>query len=229
MKVFIGIPTSEYARHAIFYDYLAILTKPTGTIGAGYHTNSAPWNRNLIIREALHQECSHIFFIDDDMALEPNTLIRLLEHDVDVISGLYLNRVHPHSPIIFDYNPIKRYSTHHLRDGEKGLIEIEACGFGCLLVKTHVFALLEEPYVRAGQIYPDKRSEDVDFCLRLRATDIKIHCDLDIVAGHIGTATFWPNMIDGKWHTAIDSGGRELSNISQLIPVNEFGEELVSK
>lgn len=216
MKVFIGIPTAEYARHAIFYDYLALLTKPEGTISAGFHTNSASRNRNLIIDEAIHSKCSHVLFLDDDMAFAPDTLMRLLEHDLDVVSSFYLNRSYPHTPVVFDYDFERKYKTHLMKDNENGLIEVEAVGFGTLLCKIEIFEKLEKPYVREGQIFPDRRSEDVAFCLRLRKEGIKIHCDLDIPVGHIGTSVFWPNNIDGKWHTAVDTNGNELFNIPQM-------------
>lgn len=219
MKVFIGIPTAEYARHAIFYDYLELLEKPEGTIGAGFHTNSGAWNRNLIIDEAINAKCTHILFLDDDMAFAPNTLMKLLQHDKDIVSGLYLNRSYPHRPVIFDYDfngDYKVHRVHSLKDNEKGLIEVEAVGFGCMLIKTTVFSSLEQPYVRLGELRKDRRNEDTGFCHRVRKLGIPVYCDLDTTVGHIGTSVFWPNNIDGKWHTAIDTNGNELFNIPQL-------------
>ena len=145
-KVFIGIPTAEFGRQAVFYDYVNNLDKPEGTIGASFHTNSGARNRNLIIKEALEQKCSHILFIDDDMAFPPNALMKLLAHDKDYVSGLFLKRVYPHLPIIFtqeDGKDVRR----HLIDGESGLIEVAATGFGFTLVKTIVFSYLEEPFI----------------------------------------------------------------------------------
>lgn len=221
MKVFIGVPTSEFARFSIFYDYLALLNKPENTVSSGFHTNSGAWNRNLIIDEAIAAKCTHIFFVDDDMALAPDTLTRLLEHDKDIVSGLYLNRSYPHRPVIFDYDwndSYKVHRVHYLKENEKGLIEVEACGFGCVLIKIDVFNQLEKPYVRLGELRSDRRNEDTGFCHRVRKLGIKIFCDLDIVAGHIGVSTFWPNRIDGKWYTAIDTNGNVIINQPQLEP-----------
>jgi GT2 family glycosyltransferase len=222
MKVFIGVPTSEFGRAAIFHDYLNQLIKPEGTISAGFHTNSGAQNRNLIIEEAMYTQCSHILFIDDDMAFPPNALIQLLERDKDIVGGLYLNRGYPHLPVIFDYDSKTKITRHLLKDHESGLIEVEAVGFGFMLIKTIIFNHLDRPYIRTGQIQKDLRSEDIDFCIRARESGFTIHCDLSLPIGHIGLATFWPNMIDGKWYTAIDTNGNELINTPQLIPINEL-------
>lgn len=212
LKVYIGVPTAESARSAIFYDYLAFLKKPEGTVGASFHSNSGALNRNFIIDDALAGECTHILFIDDDMAFPANALINLLRYDKDAISGLYLNKNHPHPPVIFELESINR---HYLQPGESGLIEVGAAGFGFFLVKTKIFASLDRPFVRMGEIQKDKRNEDIDFCNRVRAAGYKVYCDLDTVIGHIGTATFWPNNIDGKWFTGIDTGGAEIFSIAQ--------------
>lgn len=214
MKVYIGVPTAEYGRHATFYDYLNFLEKPAGTIGASFHTNAGAHNRNLIIDDAIASDCSHILFIDDDMAFAPNSLIKLIRHDLDIVSGLYFNRVYPHPPVIFDALGAG-FVRHWMQDGESGLIEIGACGFGFVLVKTSVFVRMEPPYVRHGELEVDKRNEDIGFCIRARAAGYRIYCDLDVVIGHMGVATFWPSYVNGVWYTAVDTGSNELMTVKQ--------------
>jgi len=211
MKVYIGVPTAEFARHAIFYDYLDFLEKPPNTIVRKFHTNSAAYNRNLIIDDALANHCSHILFIDDDMAFAPNALTRLLAHDENVVGGLYFNKAYPHPPVLFDQDLNRRY----LDDDERGLLEVGACGFGFMLVNTDVFAKLDPPYVRHGELVQDKRNEDIGFCDRLTDVGFIIYCDLDVVVGHMGTATFWPSCKDGKWYTTIDTGREEMVSVKQ--------------
>ena len=214
VKVYIGVPTAENARFAVFYDYLALLEKPTTTIGANFHTNSGAYNRNLIIDDAVANRCTHILFIDDDMAFPANSLMNLLKHDKDIVSGLFLQRNYPHIPAIFDLVN-QSLSFHYLRHGESGLIEVAACGFGFTLIKTRVFQSIEKPYIRMGEVYKDKRGEDVGFCNRAREAGWKIYCDLDTIIGHIGVITYWPNNINCKWFTSIDTGGSEVFNIPQ--------------
>jgi len=214
-KVYIGVPTAEFARPAVFYDYLEFLQVPSNTMRRAFHTNSAAHNRNLIIDDALAHDCTHILFIDDDMAFAPNSLMKLLAHDKHVVSGLYFNKAYPHPPVIFNLDDNFRLQRHLLQDGETGLIEVSACGFGFMLVNTNIFDFIKTPYVRHGELQEDKRNEDMSFCLRLGEEGISIFCDLSVVVGHIGMATFWPSYKEGKWYTAIDTGREEMITTRQ--------------
>jgi hypothetical protein len=212
--LYIGIPTAEQTRYAMFYDYVHNLTKPKKTFGASFHTNSAARNRNLIIDDALAAHATHILFIDDDMAFAPNSLEKLLAHDKDIVGGLYLSRSSPHLPVIFTFSG-GRFVRRFLQDGESGLVEVDATGFGFMLIRTNVFADMKPPYVRHGEVTLDKRNEDLGFCKRAKGAGFKVYCDLDTPIGHMGLATFWPNNVDEKWYTAIDSGGDSVASVRQ--------------
>src|SRR5688572_5624514 len=101
-KVLVGIVTGEYARRADFYDYYNLLEKPENCMVLLCHDRSPAKGRNLVIEAALEHNCSHVLFIDDDMAFKSHALMQLLEHDVDIVSGLYFSRSFPHQPLIFD-------------------------------------------------------------------------------------------------------------------------------
>lgn len=147
-KILIAVPTAEMARRADFYDYFNAIDKPIGTVITFSHGQSPARNRNIIIDGALKHECTHILFLDDDVAVQRDVLTRLLAHDKDIVGGLYLMRSYPHTPILFDYADDQgRCRTHYLKDGECGLIEVVAMGLGCCLIKTDVFKNME-----AGQV-----------------------------------------------------------------------------
>ena len=65
MRIMLGIPTGEYGRRADFYDYFSALDKPNGTVVMFSHGQSPAKNRNLIIEEAIKNDCTHVMFIDD--------------------------------------------------------------------------------------------------------------------------------------------------------------------
>lgn len=208
-KILIGIPTAEYARRADFYDYLNGLIKPDGTYVFMSHGQSPARNRNLMIKYALEQNCTHVMFIDDDTAFPPDMLMKLLAHDVDIVTGLYLMRNFPHQPIIFDSSMEDgRCAYHFLDNNEKGLIEILNCGLGSCLIKTHVFKAIEEPWIRLGELEKDHWCDDIGFFNRVRAKGFKIHCDLDCPVGHVASMIIWPDRVDGKWMTVYDTSGK---------------------
>lgn len=217
VKVLVALPTSEYARRADFYDYYTQLIKPENTLLCSSHGQSPSRNRNIMIRQALEQNCTHIFFIDDDMALAPDTLMKLLAHDKDMITGLYLMRNYPHYPIIFDEAYTDgRCRFSFLQPGRKGVEEIVNAGFGCVLIKTSVFTGMIEKeqvfytpekypvWLTLGELEKDHWCDDISFFLRARKAGFKLHVDLDITCGHMVTGTIWPKREEnGNWFTVL--------------------------
>jgi GT2 family glycosyltransferase len=218
----IAVPTAEMARRADFYDYFNLLDKPVGSIITFSHGQSPARNRNLMIQQALENDCTHVFFLDDDVAFEKDLLSRLLAHDKDIVTGLYFMRNYPHTPIIFDYaNETGHCRTHYLSDNEKGLIEIVATGLGCCLIKTEVFKKVEKPWIRLGELELDHWCDDIGFFRRVREAGFKLHCDLDAKVGHMAQVTIWPQQIDGKWISVYDTHGTGSASVNQLVKPNE--------
>lgn len=228
-KILIGVPTAEFARRADFYDYFNQLLKPDGTLVLMAHGQSPARNRNIMIRYALDNDCSHVLFIDDDTAFKPSLLYDLLKHDVDIVTGLYLMRNYPHQPIIFDesYND-GRCRYHFLDNKENGLIEIVNCGLGACLIKTDVFRAIEEPWIRLGELEKDHWCDDIGFFNRVREKGFKLHCDLDVPVGHMATMIVWPDKKDGNWLTVYDTSGTGRVAFPAVQPATELKEELQS-
>jgi glycosyltransferase involved in cell wall biosynthesis len=219
-KVLIGVITGEYARRADFYDYYNLLIKPEDAAVILCHDRSPAKGRNLIVEAAKDNNCTHVLFIDDDMAYKPDALLKLLEHDEDIISGLYLSRAYPHQPIIFDLaDEDGSCFPMYLMGDEPRLKRIEAAGFGFLLIKMNVFDKLEKPYVRLGELNSEEWCDDIGFFKRVREAGIKSYCDMDVMIGHMGTMIIWPNRdASGKWMTGYDTNGTGILNTPQINP-----------
>ena len=202
MRVLIGLSTGEHIRKADFLPYFLGLQKPNDCLISTIHGQSPARSRNIIIEQALNNKCSHVFFIDDDMAMPPDTLIRLLAHDKDVVTGLYLMRSYPHFPVIFDEAFENGFNKHiYLEDNQEGLIPITNCGLGCVLINTRIFEHLEKPYVRLGEVEKDGWSDDIGFFNRVREAGFSLYCDLDVKVGHMTSMMLWPNKVNEKWYT----------------------------
>ncbi len=229
-KVLIGVATAEYARRADWYDYFNQLEKPLGTVMTFVHGQSPARNRNLVVDMAMANDCSHVLFVDDDVVMKPDALKKLLAHDKDIVSGLYLMRNYPHQPIAFD-NALSDGRCLHswLHDGKKGLIPVVAAGLGCLLIKIEVFKKIEKPYIRLGQLEKDHWCDDIDFCLRCRAAGIQAYLDLDVPVGHQASVTLWPLEVNGKWQTVYDTKGTDTISIPQVAPSKETIDEHIRK
>jgi hypothetical protein len=224
-KILIGVVTGEYARRADFYDYYNTLDKPKNCMAMFAHDRSPAHGRNIIIEQALANECSHVLFIDDDMAFKPASLNQLMEHDVDVVSGLYLRREYPHQPLTFDYADEDGKCLYSYLDGnEERLRKIVAAGFGFLLVKTLVFQRMEKPWIRLGELDPQEWCDDIGFFHRARKAGFEFYCDMECRIGHIGSMILWPNKQDGQWFTGYDTGSSKgMINTPQINPDIVYG------
>jgi len=150
-------------------------------------------------------ESTHLMFIDADIGWEPWHLLALLNHDVDVIGGLYPMKT---IPVKWCVNGIPGAPD----DDPSGLIEVTKTGTGFLLMKRHVFEKLKgHPAVRsfANDIGLDSSldqhmktyfdtavrenryySEDWTFCENWRDLGGKVFVDKRVLLRHVGTYVF---------------------------------------
>ncbi len=207
-KVLIGVITAEMGRRADFYDHFNMIQRPPNTICMFVHGPSIANNRNQIIRAAIQNKMTHVFFLDDDVICKPDIIFQLLKHDKDIVCALQLNRNFPHRPYLFDeYNGDGKFKNYVLTDYDKGLIPIKASGFGAILIRTEIFLKLEEPWIRYNSYLPDQLGEDIDFYQRIMNKGVGTFCDLDCIVGHVASAVIWPNKTDKGWFIAYDTNG----------------------
>lgn len=217
-KVLISVITGEYGRRSDFYDFLNMLDKTPTTALAFCHDRSPAHGRNLIVEAALEDNYSHILFMDDDVAPERDALTRLLSHNLDSVSGLYLQGSYPHQPLIFDdFDEEGHAFFSYLEDDAVGLKPIAAAGLGFYLVKTEVLRRMEKPWFRLGELNPEQWCDDIGYFHRLRKLGVESFCDLDVKVGHIRSHIVRPEYKDGRWLTSFDSGGKGRVSTPQLI------------
>lgn len=224
----------EFARQAKFYDYLHQLDKPPGTILSLAHGQSPAQNRNVMIENALKVEnLTHIFFIDDDVLVPRDALYRLLAHDKDIVSGLYLMRNFPHQPIAMNVSLNDgRCRFKFLDNDETGLVEVVNFGLGCCLIKADVFRKIEKPWITIGQLNSQEWNDDIEFFNRAREKyGYRLWLDLEVCAGHMGTAVFWPKYDPQTkvWTTVYDTQGAGHAAFYAATPHQVYGEDEYEK
>lgn len=222
MKIMIAVPTAGFIRNATFFDYYNQIEKPDGTLCTFSHGASPAKGRNMMIEAALENECTHILFLDDDMAPPSDTLKQLLARDKDIVTALYLMRNYPHLPLIFDeVFPDGKNKHMFLNYGLKGLIEITNCGFGCVLIKTDVFRKMEKPWVTLGELEKDGWCDDISFFNRARQAGFRIYCDTNVRVGHMTQAIVTPhfNLDNETWYTTYNTGSLDAIQVPQIVPL----------
>lgn len=133
-----------------------------------------------------------LFMLDTDATFDPDLLARMLnkmdKFGIDVLAGLYLYKSHPHPPVAYNYDPVKK-EKRMLADWQKDadLIPIKSAGAGALLVRRSVYDRIkaetgESPF----DIYKDGLlSEDHSFFERCWNLKIKVYAAPDIWVNHL--------------------------------------------
>lgn len=210
VSVLVGIPMVDSVRAEFFRTFLSAinLMPEEGTIKLEYTKwGNTPNSRNDLVKSMLDGGHTHLFFMDSDMTFPSNTLSRLLQHDKEIVAGLYNRKIPPFATVIFKSDPSnKEWSTYNPTPEDK-LIEVAAAGTGCMLIKREVFEKLEWPWF-SYQPDPNGKqrfmSEDVVFCINAREKGIITYCDCTIKCGHVGNTIINPVMKEGELKVSVD-------------------------
>ena len=137
-------------------------------------------------------------WIDSDMVFEPENFFKLIDHDKDVVSGIYkmsdnvnYATVETMDEEFFEqwmHYPFLNQKTIDRKEGK--LFKVDYTGMGWMLVKYGVFEKMKYPY-----FYPRKQEwpqynweevvwDDVEFCLRAREAGFDVWVDPNLRIGH---------------------------------------------
>jgi hypothetical protein len=137
----------------------------------------------------------YLMWIDSDCLFNPQQFMKLLSHDKDIVSGIYLMEGGTAfaSVINWDEEYFKRnhcfqFLTPNDLQGKEDLIEVSYTGMGFMLIKKGVFESMEYPWFRPiekriGEMV-DFTTEDVGFCLTAREKGFSVWIDPQVRVGH---------------------------------------------
>jgi hypothetical protein len=154
----------------------------------------------------------YILWLDSDMRFPKETLLRLIQHDKPMVGINYSTRGVPPR-----FVAIKRVSIDHQEDGlggkicatledSTGLEEVEAIGFGAVLMKAAIIPTLPtegEPWFWYGLDKNDRElhvGEDVWFCRLVREAGWQIFVDHDLSkeCAHVGVLEYKVQHAEGE-------------------------------
>lgn len=149
-----------------------------------------PEMRRRLVARALHLEATHIMWLDSDMKFPPDTIARLLNHNLPVVCANYPRKNIEAKPTAYlssdDY-------VGSVWSGENatGIQEVTMAGMGCMLTHVDVFDKVKPPifsFVPQGPDFVKDMGEDVYFCQELYRAGIPIYVDHDLSkqVAHIG-------------------------------------------
>lgn len=192
---------SENARYIDFYRMRDDLIAPEGSKFKLYPGFFPDYNINDAVEEAIKDEYTHLFIVDDDQMLPPDTLMRLLAHNLNIVSVNLLMRTPPFAPYIFR-NPNEKgvVEQFELPNGNSPVIQVDACGAGGILIDVKVLLSMEPPWFSHDDTL---KTYDLYFCKKARELGYKIHVDLSCPSGHLVLCAVWPERINGEWKTTL--------------------------
>jgi hypothetical protein len=156
--------------------------------------------RNEICKHALAGGYSHVFFLDSDVIPPRDAVLRLLAHNLPIVSGVYCRRSPPHGV------PVMLKGGQWVTDFPKdSLVEVDLVGAGCLLISCdtlralppqspdkHWFNWKVDQRGKNMSPEPECTSEDFTFNIHARKHGFKTMVDTSIQCRHVGygEATF---------------------------------------
>lgn len=207
MNVMIAIPAYTGQIHlgtmrSLFTDLLALQAR-----GDSFTLHDECGNaliadaRALIVSQFLESDCDTLVFIDSDVCWEQGALLRLIDHPVDMVAGIYPQRRDP-------INYCVKWLDKPELQAENGLLEVSGVPAGFMkLTRSQLVKMIEqypdsEFYVevakdhRCWALFADyrigkhKMGEDYSFCKRWTDMGGKVWIDPEIKMGHVGYKTF---------------------------------------
>jgi glycosyltransferase involved in cell wall biosynthesis len=150
--------------------------------------------RNLIADWVIKGPYDYLFAVDADIAFPKDTLKKLLAHNKDMVTGLYIQRI-PGKHCIEVMKANDRGGVTHVPWDQlkgRGLVKVDSAGFGCCLIKKEVFTAIEYPHFvyKSALDHQHTISEDVYFFLKAKEKGKEIWADTSILCEHIGSWTF---------------------------------------
>lgn len=137
----------------------------------------------------------YMLWIDSDVVFRFEDFQALLAHKVDMVGGLYLMAdnaryaaVEHMDEALFQSQGEFEFLTPQKVASRRGLVPVDYCGFGFVLVRRGVFEKLEYPWFRPLYVEiggcSEFTSEDVGFCLMAKKAGLQMMIDPEVVVGH---------------------------------------------
>ena len=163
--------------------------------------------RNYLAAGFLDTECEWAFWMDSDMILQPDTIVRMLgwakRLDAKMLTGIYYQRMGDHKPVVWRkkvvstdgnivHEGVDEYSHYYVYPKEVGgpPYKVDTAGFGCVLIHRSVFDDVEYPYFRFV-FYKDREgkpceaSEDFYFFVQAKKAGHQLWAVPELDCGHV--------------------------------------------
>jgi len=138
--------------------------------------------------------------VDSDIEFTAEDVQKLIDCDVDIVSGAYKSRKNPVKAVAGNFTGVHGLIGDEdlVLWSESGLKEVDWVGAGFLLIKKQVLERMKYPYFRELITEYDSGSipcavwcgEDVGFCIAAKEAGFKIYVDMGVKVNHLINGAF---------------------------------------
>ncbi len=143
--------------------------------------------RNILVGRVLDETpATHLFFVDQDMILPPDTLGTLLRDDLDAVSAVYFDKSERHRPVGWScLEPPARLEEFD----PEGIQAVAGFGMGAMLLRTDFLRRMAERFEDREWFRSERCGEDMHFSRRAAEMGVDIHLDGRVQCGHVADVT----------------------------------------
>ncbi|MFH0714353.1 MAG: hypothetical protein V1847_01290 [Candidatus Diapherotrites archaeon] len=177
-----------------FVDKMVVLTKSRSYV----HLAERELAQDAL-RAAQENPIDYVFWMEQDHVFSVQDMLHLLksakEKDLDIVSGLYVDRKDETKAVAFVKKDGQYFSTATLPDNS--IVKVDAVGFGFTLVKFSVLKTLAEKYgLEKAFNVVDLEGKDIGqdflFCELAQKEGFKVWVHTGVKIGHDNSVN-WPN------------------------------------
>lgn len=184
-KVYIAIPNLGFITTNLMLVMMEMKKHPwVGEVQFPQNLVPVAYARNWCTMEFLKTDCTHLWFVDADVEVAMKSMEFLVEAKVPVVCGVVctmqmINGEPKVAPVTFLYHS----------DGCKayfgsGVEKIDGCGAACLMIEREVVEKkIEFPWFEEKPWGPE-RSEDLNFCAKLRGAGVPLYAHFEVTCRH---------------------------------------------
>lgn len=152
-------------------------------------------SRNILRQRVLDEGYDYFFSLEQDVVPPPDVIQRLLRHDKKIITGIYFryeidDGVKSLVPVLWKkFGKEKLKSIFEKEVLEPKLMEVGACGLGCILIHKDV---LEKVRFKFDKNY--ESFDDMWFCRESLEKGFKIFADTSVKCKHLVIGWNWKDI-----------------------------------
>ena len=208
VKVFIGMPSIDGKYHGLAVQTLLFNLIEVPFLAPYFvYRHRISSARNMITKAFLESDATHLLFLDDDNAVQNNTLKKFIELDKDIVTACIMQRGSKDNVCIKKKIELgnKKFTHDFYKVDElpKEPFRVDVCGMGFCLIKRAVLEAVcniktsegsySDPFIEIanrtlfeGNLYEIMPvGEDLSFCLKATRKGFEIWADPTIKTSHI--------------------------------------------